>query len=109
MLKIYIYIGINAHVTIVTDDGRTESEDRAILKQNLQYCIESNVTCESTPPDLDDLKRVIFQKRKFHLSFPANVDLDAASVDQFSYKECCFNICATDNTGGKAALLVLAR
>ena len=42
MLKINIYIGINAHVTIVTtDDGRrtTECEDRAILKQNsqLQY------------------------------------------------------------------------
>ena len=34
MLKIYIYIGINAHVTFV--DGRTESEDRAILKQNSQ-------------------------------------------------------------------------
>ena len=39
MLKINIYIGINAHVTIVTtDDGRTtECEDRAILKQNSQY------------------------------------------------------------------------
>ena len=36
MLKINIYIGINAHVTIVTDGQRTECEDRAILKQNSQ-------------------------------------------------------------------------
>ena len=39
MLKIYIYIyiGINAHVTIV--HGRTECEDRAILKRNSQFNI----------------------------------------------------------------------
>ena len=37
MLKIYIYIGINAHVTLV-HGRRTECEDRArILKQNSQF------------------------------------------------------------------------
>ena len=37
MLKICIYIGINADVTL-EDNGRTECEDRArILKQNSQF------------------------------------------------------------------------
>ena len=42
MLKIYIYIGINAHVTFV--DGMTESEDRAILKQNSQFYCSTGLT-----------------------------------------------------------------
>ena len=37
MLKICIYIGINADVTLEDGQRTTECEDRAILKQNSQY------------------------------------------------------------------------
>ena len=43
MLKICLYTGINADVTLEDNGQRTECEDRArILKQNSQYCQAAN-------------------------------------------------------------------
>ena len=73
MLKIYIYIGINAHVTLV--HARTEREDRArILKQNsqltplhgdsciVQWCnviIPSEMEVAPHPPTVDTTQNTI--------------------------------------------------
>ena len=43
MLKICIYTGINADVTLEDNGRTTECEDRAILKQNSQFCFHMSI------------------------------------------------------------------